>query len=219
MVTFDDVSAVHLINERLIQTLQELQLSRNEIERKNAELEHTATHDLTSGCFTRRAGMIRLSEAMRQANLDAQPLVVLMLDIDNFKAVNDGFGHGTGDKVIEAVGATLRSVVRETDIVARHGGDEFVVTMPRCEAAQAMDIAQSVRQATRERCEASIAELAGFSVTVSIGLAAYAPEIDSDLSSLMHRADTALYDAKAAGRNTVVLATDVEKPPQIRSLI
>jgi len=205
VVTFDDVSKVYLINERLTRTLRELELSRAEIESKNAELEYTATHDSLSGCLARSAGMARLSAAMQQAKLEAQPLLVLMLDIDKFKEVNDSFGHATGDKVIQVVGATLLSVVRETDVVARHGGDEFVVTMPRCEASEAMTIAQSVRQAIMERCETGIAELAGFRVTVSIGLAAYAPELD-DVSALMQRVDTALYDAKASGRNAVALA-------------
>ncbi|MFN0315736.1 MAG: diguanylate cyclase, partial [Burkholderiales bacterium] len=220
VVTFDDVSTVHLINERLTQTLHELQVSRNEVERKNAELEYTATHDSLSGCFTRLAGIKRLGAAMQQAGLDGQPLAVFMMDIDNFKAVNDGFGHGTGDQVVQAVGAALLATLRETDIVSRHGGDEFVVTLPKCGAEEAMAIAQSVRQAIRDRCALSILQLAGFSVTVSIGLAVYRPETDQDLSALMLRADAALYEAKAAGRDTAVLASPLaEKPRTKRSSV
>jgi diguanylate cyclase (GGDEF)-like protein len=168
VVTFDDVSHVYVVNERLTNTLKELQLSRAEIENKNAELEYAATHDSLSGCLPRSAGMAGLGAAMQQAKLDARPLLVLMLDIDKFKEVNDWFGHATGDKVIQAVGETLLSGVRDRDIVARHGGDEFVVTMFPCEAAQGLAIAQNLRQTITERCEKGIAALGTFRVSVEV---------------------------------------------------
>jgi diguanylate cyclase (GGDEF)-like protein len=205
VVTFDDVSAIYHANESLAAALRELEVSRNEIERKHTELEFTASHDALSGCLIRSAGMARLDMLIQQARRDAQPLLVMMVDVDRFKAINDGFGHAIGDKVIGAVGASLVYAVRKTDFVSRHGGDEFVVSMPGCDAVQAMAIAQGVCQTVTQRCTTDIPALAGFSVTVSIGVASFAPQTD-DLATLMHRVDAALYSAKAAGRNTVVSA-------------
>ena len=97
----------------------------------------------------------------------------LALDIDKFKAVNDGFGHAAGDRVIQQVGSTLVSSFRAADIVGRYGGDEFFVGMPGCDLEQGRAVGEKLRRAIEERCKASIGDIAGLHVTVSIGIATF----------------------------------------------
>jgi diguanylate cyclase (GGDEF)-like protein/PAS domain S-box-containing protein len=199
LVTFDDLTELHLANERLFKTLEELSVSKNEIEQKNTELEHLATHDPLSGCLTRRAFFDRMERARDEARRNATPLSCFVLDIDHFKSINDSFGHVVGDRVIQEVGAQLLGTLRASDIVSRFGGDEFLVGMPGCELREAVLLAADVGR----RVQAHFADAAaGSRVTVSIGVGALDPR-DRQLTDLIQRADKALYDAKSQGRNRV----------------
>ena len=138
-----------------------------------------------------------------------QPMSVLMLDLDHFKRVNDEHGHATGDRVIQAVSTAMRSHVREEDIVARYGGEEFVVLCPRTNAQQATLVA--------ERLRVAIAGLAQVELgipgpqTISIGVASPGELSPDACESLLPVADAALYAAKAAGRNRVILQSTSEQ--------
>ena len=136
VATFDDLTALHFANERLSDALAELRASRDEIAKKNVELEHMATHDVLTGCLGRGAFFQRMAQAWEDARRTGRPLSCLALDIDKFKSVNDGFGHAVGDRVIQEVGSTLVSSLRAADIVGRYGGDEFFVGMPGCDLEQ-----------------------------------------------------------------------------------
>ena len=171
VVTFDDLTALHLANEQLSDALGELRASRDEIAKKNVELEHLATHDVLTGCLSRGAFFQRMTQAWEDARRTGRPLSCLALDIDKFKSVNDGFGHAAGDRVIQQVGRTLVSSLRAADIVGRYGGDEFFVGMPGCDLDQGRTVAEKLRRAIEERCRAGFSDIAGLHVTVSIGVA------------------------------------------------
>jgi diguanylate cyclase (GGDEF)-like protein len=199
LVTFDDLTELHLANERLFQALGDLNASRDEIQQKNTELEHLATHDTLSGCLTRRAFFERMERSWSEARRNGTALGCFVLDIDHFKSINDTYGHVVGDRVIQEVGAQLRASLRSTDIVARFGGDEFLVGMPGCELQEATAIAGQLSRAIESHF-ASQAD--GPRVTVSIGVASL-DHRDRHLTDLIQHADKALYDAKALGRNRV----------------
>jgi diguanylate cyclase (GGDEF)-like protein/PAS domain S-box-containing protein len=206
VATFDDLTAVHLANERLSETLAELHASRDEIAEKNVELERLASHDSLTGCLTRRAFFERMAQAREDARRSGKPFSCLALDIDQFKSVNDRFGHAVGDRVVQEVGGLLVSSLRAADIVGRYGGDEFFIGMPGCDTDQGLAIADKLRRGIEERCSAAFSDIATLRVTVSIGIATL-QDADSTLAELIDQADKALYEAKTSGRNRVAQAT------------
>lgn len=129
-----------------------------------------------------------------------QPFAVLALDIDHFKRVNDNFGHGAGDNVIKQVAQTLRSNARQTDVVCRNGGEEFLMLLPATTVEEARVIAERVRVSIAE----SWIDPPGH-ITLSVGIACWQPQQGTQEESL-RQADAALYQAKHAGRNCVMIA-------------
>ncbi len=128
------------------------------------------------------------------------PLVLMMIDIDLFKKINDRYGHPAGDHVIKTLAAKLMSAMRESDVVARVGGEEFAVLMQPSELSYARSAAERLRQeieatvfSVRPRCDIRF--------TISIGLAAWEPSMGNSPDQLYAAADAALYDAKQTGRN------------------
>jgi diguanylate cyclase (GGDEF)-like protein len=202
LVTFDDLTELHMANERLFQTLAELSASKEEIQQKNTELEHLATHDALSGCLSRRAFLDRMERAREEARRSGAALSCFVLDIDHFKSINDTYGHVLGDRVIQEVGAQLRTFLRSSDLVARFGGDEFLAGMPGCELGEATAVAGKIAQAIAARFGPGIQ---GPRVTVSIGVASMEYG-DATLTDLIQQADQALYRAKSLGRNRVAKA-------------
>jgi diguanylate cyclase (GGDEF)-like protein len=121
-----------------------------------------------------------------------------MLDLDNFKRVNDAYGHGAGDRVLKSVGKGLAGRVRETDVVARLGGDEFAVLLPEANLAQALAVAENLRELIHEdQIELPMA------IGVSIGVAVFEPDHRLGIDEVMAAADSALYSAKELGRNRI----------------
>ena len=171
--------------------------------RLEADLERLAMTDELTGIANRRHFMQRVGEDVRRMQRYPAPAALLMMDIDHFKKVNDRFGHAMGDEVLRAVSRTGQRVLRETDLIGRLGGEEFCLFLPQTAPAQALQVAERLRQeiaALAFRTDAGEA----FSVTVSVGIAGVKPAGDS-VSEWLSRADEALYKAKAAGRNRVEL--------------
>ncbi len=170
-------------------------------ERKQTEerIQHLATHDELTGLPNRRLFLDRLDHAMAQARRRQQKLVVLMLDLDKFKYVNDTFGHTIGDVLLHGVAGRLQECVRESDTVARLGGDEFAVLLPEiAHPEDAAKIAQKILDIFTEPCDFGGNEVF---VTASLGLSIF-PQDGSDAETLIKNADNALYRAKEQGRNT-----------------
>ena len=151
----------------------------------------TRTDNMT-GLASRRAFEDALDAELARAIRYGNPFGVLMFDIDKFKAINDTHGHVAGDRAIRGVADACANVVRDTDLLARWGGDEFVLLCPSTGLPGARVLAEKLRRAVAESHP-------GVAVTVSLGLAQYVP--GDDVSSIMTRADEALYRAKRAGRN------------------
>jgi diguanylate cyclase (GGDEF)-like protein len=164
--------------------------------------EEAITDGLT-GVFVHRYFQERLVEEVKRCKESGNNLTMLMADIDNFKSLNDTYGHLTGDAVLRGVSRTLQEGVRTTDFVARYGGEEFAVLLTETDAAGGLLVAERLRAAV-EGC--SFAE-AGVErkVTVSIGVASYDGGVGEG-RNLVERADEALYAAKRAGKNRVIQA-------------
>jgi diguanylate cyclase (GGDEF)-like protein len=160
------------------------------------ELERLSRVDALTGLANRRQFDERFALALKRLQRGAAPVVLMCLDIDRFKSINDGHGHAAGDAVLEAFGKRLCGSVRDTDLVARLGGDEFVVLLEDASAEAAETVARKVVASMADAIEVGGAAI---TATTSIGVAvAHAP---TDAKTLMAEADALLYEAKKAGRN------------------
>ena len=163
-----------------------------------------ALRDPLTGLHNRRF-LDELSETLaHQASRRGTPLAVAVLDLDHFKQLNDQHGHAVGDAVLRDVGAVLATGLRRTDIACRHGGEEFVIVLPDCDAVQAWGLMDALRQRIVAR---RLGGMTGHRVTCSIGVSAVAG--DGGIAAAIAEADAALYAAKRAGRNRVVLASRI----------
>ena len=162
-----------------------------------------AVIDPLTGLHNRRYLDGHLAQRVTQAQLEHRPLTAVLLDIDHFKTVNDTYGHAGGDVVLKQIAQRIRLNVRGVDIVARIGGEEFVIIMPEVDLEEATLIAQRLLRITA-REPFSVAEGIELTVTTSAGIAQL--QYAEDSAGLLRRADAALYRAKAEGRNRVVAA-------------
>ncbi|HXE38961.1 MAG TPA: EAL domain-containing protein [Azonexus sp.] len=176
VIAFSDVSGIHAAE---------------------AKLNHLAHHDALTGLPNRLLFDDRFSQAIEVANRQQEQCVLLFLDLDSFKVVNDTLGHSVGDELLRVVASRLRGTLRGADTIARLGGDEFVVLAGGTSPQYAADLAQKILNTL-----CTPISLAGDNVTVSgsIGIAIY-PDNGQDRHQLMRAADIAMYSAKAAGRN------------------
>lgn len=163
-----------------------------------------ATTDELTGLRNRRYLTERLADEIARARRYADPLSCVLFDVDRFKDVNDSFGHDAGDAVLRGVSAAARRVCRETDVLGRWGGEEFLLVLPRTDEKGALAIAARLR----ETLEALRVAHAGRTIatTASFGVTGVAPGAREDLDAVLKRADRALYRAKDAGRNRVETA-------------
>jgi diguanylate cyclase (GGDEF)-like protein len=159
-----------------------------------------------TGCFNRRAFYELFPREVERARRLSQGVAILFVDIDHFKAINDRHGHETGDRVLQQLSARLRGIIRETDLLFRWGGEEFVVLLPHTVPGEAPVLAERIRAAVAERAFAASEAHPDVAVTVSVGVAGTSAwPVDPD--ALLASADTACYQAKARGRNQVSVGT------------
>lgn len=163
-----------------------------------------SSRDALTGLANRRAFELSLAREIDRVARSGEPALLLALDIDHFKRVNDSWGHIAGDAVIKAVAAALIDSVRPMDLVARIGGEEFAIILPNCASAFGLAVAERVRRRV-ESMPVAVAQGQELQVTVSIG-GAFAPQwVRSTPALWVERADQQLYRAKSAGRNVVLL--------------
>lgn len=164
-----------------------------------------AQHDAMSGLANRRSFDTELRRVMLQARRDRQPMALLLLDLDNFKAYNDNLGHPAGDALIRVFSDLLGSFARRPmDLAARVGGEEFALLLHDCEAQAAQAIAAQILAALAERAMPHPASAQSALATTSIGIAIWKP--DQSAEQLYQAADAALYGAKQAGKNRYVMS-------------
>jgi diguanylate cyclase (GGDEF)-like protein len=190
--------------ESLIRTLAEqLELSLANFRLRERLREQSARDQLT-GLFNRRYMEESVDRELRRASRDGSTLGLLMMDLDHFKDLNDGFGHAAGDLMLRAVGGFLGSSVRGDDVACRFGGEEFVVILPRASLENTRRRAEALREGMKGlKLEPSGPALP--SITMSIGVAC-SPDHGATREELIHAADVALYRAKAGGRDRVEVA-------------
>ncbi len=168
------------------------------------EAQRLATTDPLTGLFNRRAFSSLLERELARSTRYGHPLSLVLLDLDHFKKINDRFGHGTGDAVLQLTGQCLLAQGRNTDLAARWGGEEFVMALTSTDGAGAACFCERLRTAIEGLEMAPEGERVP--ITASIGFAAYLP--GESLDAFVDRADKAMYAAKSSGRNRVVGATD-----------
>jgi diguanylate cyclase (GGDEF)-like protein len=171
------------------------------------KLVEAALREPLTGLYNRRHFQERFAAEVAVAHRHSRPLSLLMIDVDHFKRVNDRYGHLAGDEVLKTVARALAQGIRIEDILARFGGEEFVVLAREAAAPEAMAVAERLRQlveVAQTRWESGHDVPVGIGVTVSVGVAQLAPgETERDL---FENADNACYRAKKSGRNRVVMA-------------
>jgi diguanylate cyclase (GGDEF)-like protein/PAS domain S-box-containing protein len=174
-------------------------------ERKSAEerLRYLADHDPLSGVYNRRRFEQELQRELDRADGRHRRSVVLLFDVDDFKAINDTHGHATGDAVIARFGDVLRTRLRTTDVAARLGGDEFAILVRRCDVAGATELAHDVQARAAEQLAGIVGDGSG-RVTLSVGLATVGGEATRTVDAVLVDADAALYEAKRTGKNRIV---------------
>ena len=176
----------------------ELERYHRELEEANDQLRKLAVTDELTGLRNRRSFEERLVMEFSMARRRKRELSVLLIDVDNFKTINDRWGHAAGDEVLRRLGAILRTTVRLPDLPARYGGEEFVVLLPESGEASAMGLARRVMQ------RVAAEEWNNETLTISVGMAAMNESLENGFQ-LVELADEALYAAKRAGKNRVIV--------------
>ena len=188
---------------RILRALAEpagLALARERAAGQAETFAHAAAVDPLTGAFNRRYFQTRLEEELERSRRHTLSLTLLLLDIDNFKMINDTFGHLAGDTVIKDIADILRRSVRMFDVCARFGGEEFAIIMPGSNAESVATVAERIRERI-ESYRSAEAPLTDVRITVSIGIGVSSPNLSP--RELINRADQALYLAKRDGKNVV----------------
>jgi len=172
------------------------------LQEKNKALHRASTHDMLTDLPNRRLILERIESAAAQAKKSGKAFSLAVIDVDDFKSINDQFGHDVGDRVLIQIAHALTASIRAQDVCARWGGEEFMLLLPAVPGRQAVQIAERLR---REVEQLLFKELASsVKSSISIGIAEHQPNGKSH--DTITRADHALYEAKRSGRNKVELA-------------
>ena len=184
-----------------ISRLYERERERNEeLEQSVTQLQALSVTDWLTGLKNHGYFFDRLGEELERARRYDRPLAVVMADIDDFKAINDNYGHSTGDAVLRAMGEAFRRQIREVDIACRVGGEEFGIIMPETDADGAIQAAERIRLAVADQLMPGVGQ-----VTISLGVSVFPHDAQSS-KDIVEAADRALYSAKRAGKNCTKLA-------------
>jgi len=177
------------------------------ISRTLSELEYYSTHDPLTGLHNRRYFNEMIGYEIQRSERHGHKFCLLMIDLDNFKDVNDSYGHLDGDRVLNQLGKIVTGTVRKGDIVCRFGGDEFVVLLSETSLSGGCTLAETVREAI-QTWSFGTTDRGSFHVTVSVGIVAY-PQDGNQIEDLLAGLDLVLYRAKERGRNTVASSRDL----------
>jgi two-component system cell cycle response regulator len=185
-----------------VQAAARVKRLQDELRQRNEELDLISRTDSLTGLHNRRHVEEYLTRLVSLARRNAEPIAVLIIDIDHFKSVNDGHGHDAGDVVLRQVADRMVRSVRLEDMVGRWGGEEFLVVLPNTPIQGAAELAERLRQVVAEE-PCRLPDGGAIRVTISLGCAA---SVIDDAGTLVRSADAAMYQAKESGRNRVVVA-------------
>lgn len=190
---------VYLVGQLALKTMSDI--------RKIAVLQHESITDSLTGLRNRRYFDQRLSEEIAQSKRYRLPLSLLLVDVDHFKRVNDTYGHQMGDEVLKNLSKVIVDMVRDSDIVARYGGEEIAIITPKTDKTEAVLLAERLRTIVQKSPLASIdARQEVVEITISIGVSTL-HLVSMDKSAFVEEADKALYEAKKLGRNRVQISS------------
>lgn len=197
----------------LLRAYRALEIAHRKLQEAFAREQHLARIDELTGVNNRRSLVEFMEQEFKVAVRYHVPLSVVMFDIDDFKNINDTFGHSVGDQVLQCLTEVVRAKLRSADVIGRYGGDEFVILCPHTSAQEALPIAERIHASSAAiRVQTEKGPLA---ITISIGIAQTAHrsviglEKSETLENLLRCADQALYAAKQAGKNrTVIFASE-----------
>ena len=192
---------IDMIERAVVELGKDIKRYIDKLSREVRDYTGKAYMDSLTGLFNRRAFDEYGVELIEKFSIVGKPMAVLVLDIDNFKEVNDTYGHNTGDIVLKRVAQTIRRSIRDSDVAFRYGGEEFVILLPGAGKKGALKVAEKIR-ATMEKTPVET-EFGELKITVSIG-ATLIRKGERDPNTILDRADAALYRAKREGKNRVV---------------
>jgi diguanylate cyclase (GGDEF)-like protein/PAS domain S-box-containing protein len=203
---FDTVALLSLIGNNISLILDKIKLFQ--------ETKRLSITDSLTGLFNRRHFYKHLSIEIARSKRYRNTFSVMLFDIDNFKKINDTYGHYAGDKVLMKISEIFRSVSRETDVIVRFGGEEFIIILPNTAEDAAFALANRIKQ-TVEETAFKINNRVNIRLTLSGGIASF-PDNASDEHALLNAADQALYAAKASGKNKVLCFKDTANEKSIQ---
>jgi diguanylate cyclase len=200
-------------NEKLEQQLAQSSEEVDTLRRNMERIQKEAMNDPLTGVKNRKTFDQEIERCILSARKEGEPLALMMADVDHFKRFNDQWGHQTGDHVLRLVAEVMKANVKGKDTLARYGGEEFSIILPGTTLENAKMLADRMRRAIESRRlkKRRTEEDLGL-ITISIGVAQWRPNEPSD--TLIERADSCLYMAKAAGRNRVVGDSDIDGAPE-----
>ncbi len=178
-------------------------------------LEYQTQVDALTGLFNRRAFETKIEEEFERAKRYHKPLSLLILDIDNFKSINDTYGHHGGDAALVRISDTLRDKTRQSDFPCRYGGEEFVLVLPETDQASALQVAGKIHEDIRS-CRFGISNRQ-FALTVCIGLSSTSNKRYADWREMLDDADQALYVAKNSGKDRIEIWHPTKQADTIRA--
>lgn len=188
----------NLMTEKLRQNQKDILAANKTMQQKNQLLEKLSVTDSLTGLYNRNKLNSIIDDQLSRFKRNKRPFAMFMIDVDHFKTLNDTLGHIAGDEILSKVGKTLTDSIRDIDFAARYGGDEFIVILTEATVQDALKTAERIRsQVTEIYCKTIGKSL---NITLSIGIIQSEPEDDSP-TTLISRADNALYEAKRSGRN------------------
>jgi diguanylate cyclase len=191
-------NSVNLAQKRLIEEQKE------ELEKKNILLKKMARTDMLTGLYNRMRFTEFVEQEIARARRTGEESCLVMLDLDHFKSVNDIFGHPNGDTILKWIAGVMKSQLRDTDILARFGGEEFTILLPGTSVEGAFNVAEKVRLAI-EHCTFP-GQMEKLKLTASFGIASLTADANATFDSVYREADKALYRAKDKGRNRIECA-------------
>ena len=195
---------------------QQMDALSKQVSRLNVELKEVKTKAMTDGltkAYNREAFDSYIRKIVDRNMIKQSPFSLLLLDIDDFKKINDTYGHQIGDRVLVALVKKCTEFIRDEDFLARYGGEEFVIVLPGASLRNALKKAQRLRKAIAGTHYSTDKEKGGkgLSITVSIGASSFSKK--DSVSTVIDRSDQALYQAKRTGKNRVVSEEDMESEP------
>lgn len=190
--------------QKLQHLVHELKQSQSLIEKQNETLTRLALHDDLTGLYNRRHFNSMLKQEFYRSKRYGSYLTILMIDLDHFKNVNDGYGHDFGDFVLKEFARRMKKISRPTDLIFRIGGEEFVVLLPQTDVEGGKKVGEKIcRTCEGDRFTDGKVSI---SITTSIGVAAFNKDKPDEPNTLLQLADKALYKAKNMGRNRIVVS-------------